>query len=375
MLALHFKLLIIVPLLAAYGCATTPERTTRRTQYPKYSRAQQPVTTQPTTDKTTTTATTNDTTTQRVQVRDMDLLQFVTRHTSDANLPLTDRDHSIFQQVEDMPKPGSTAEAVIVVGTAKSLLITPTTPKQQYQEENLHGTDNNTPAMSPGGLPDAAVPSLQNLLTTRGVNLPLAINSNSLLKNLVTFDLLQRALNSGNNTPDFVANVRAAMATHAAQWARFSNAESQGVTPLPADNGEPAMTAPQTFSPADLRNGDNILLEAQRLASNKMFPQAIAKAQQIQADSPMHAMAQDRIRSFSNQAVQDLRQKAAVAFQSAQQPVSDPKTRAAYLQQARNFLEQAIKDFPTADQIGTVRENLAVITRDLEQIGEANDDD
>ena len=68
-------------------------------------------------------------------------------------------------------------------------------------------------------------------------------------------------------------------------------------------------------------------------------------------------------------AVQDLRQKAARAFQSSL-PVVDIKTKAAYLVEAKNYLEEALKEFPAADHLATVRENLAVITRDLQTISE-----
>jgi hypothetical protein len=65
--------------------------------------------------------------------------------------------------------------------------------------------------------------------------------------------------------------------------------------------------------------------------------------------------------------VQDLRQKAAQAFQNAM-PVADNRAKAVYLKQAKDLLEQALKDYPVADQLDTVRDNLAVITRDLSGI-------
>ena len=66
-------------------------------------------------------------------------------------------------------------------------------------------------------------------------------------------------------------------------------------------------------------------------------------------------------------AVQELRKKAALAFQSAM-PVNDPRIRADYLKQAKGFLEEAIKSYPDATQLPTVRDNLSVISRDLERI-------
>ncbi len=82
---------------------------------------------------------------------------------------------------------------------------------------------------------------------------------------------------------------------------------------------------------------------------------------------PFFDQAREKIKIYSNRAVQDLRQKAAQAFQNAM-PVADNRAKAAYLKQAKELLEQALKDYPVADQLDTVRDNLAVITRDLSGI-------
>jgi lipid II:glycine glycyltransferase (peptidoglycan interpeptide bridge formation enzyme) len=81
----------------------------------------------------------------------------------------------------------------------------------------------------------------------------------------------------------------------------------------------------------------------------------------------MRSTAQEKVKEFSNRGVQDLRRKAADAFQNAR-PVSDPKARASYLQQAKGYLEEALKDYPDATLLPTVRDNLRMITRDLEQL-------
>lgn len=357
------RLAPVVSLVAAClysSCTTTntaPRASTRPT-YPKYAKPQ------PAAPKLPVAAQEPASTDVAVTVTEPEMQAFIAKHSADANSALSDQDYVLLQNVEDLPKPGSAAEAVVIIGTAKTLTSkAPAPAPQNYQEEVIEGGPANNTTSSEAGLPNAAVPSLQNLLTTRGINLSMAINANAAVKTPVVFELIQRALDVGNNTPDFVASVRAAM----------------GGTPAPQGDTSTAVapttesSVPLTLSPADLRMGDAILMDAQKLASNKMFPEAIAKAQQIPAENAMHVIAQEKIKAFSNQAVQDLRQKAAQAFQSAL-PVADPKTRAVYLEQARTFLEQAINTYPTADQISTVKENLAVITRNLEQIGEDGGD-
>ncbi len=364
---LYFRSVWIVVMLCSlhFGCATAPKAPTRQAQrpiQPKHGKVATPPAANVSNANTQTPA--------AKTVSEAEMLRFLAKHSSDTNAPMNEEDYVVLQNIDDMPKPGSLAEAVVVVGTAKLLAAKSQSarPADTFQE---HGTNASTPAATPQSqLPEAAVPSLQNLLTTRGINLSLALSSNSMLKNLVVFDLIERAMQSGQNTPDFNTSVRTAMTTHAAQWARFAGKEA--ATPPSATTSiepEPTNTANSNtqLSPADLRNADNILMEAQKLAANRMYADAITMAQRIQPGNPMYDLAQEKIKAFSNQAVQDLRQKAAQAFQSAL-PISDSKTRAAYLQQARTYLEQAIESFPRADQIGTVRENLAVITRDLEQV-------
>ncbi|MCX6130965.1 MAG: hypothetical protein NTX25_18145, partial [Proteobacteria bacterium] len=88
------------------------------------------------------------------------------------------------------------------------------------------------------------------------------------------------------------------------------------------------------------------------------------QAARIENSDPFFDQAKEKIKVYSNRAVQDLRQKAAQAFQNAM-PVADDRAKLAYLKQAKDLLELALKEYPTADQLDTVRENLAVITRDL----------
>ena len=126
---------------------------------------------------------------------------------------------------------------------------------------------------------------------------------------------------------------------------------------------------PSNYLAGDLLYGDSILMQAKKFASKGSFKQAILKARIVKNNDPYYPEAIDKIKFFSNLAVQDLRQKAARAFQSSL-PVVDIKTKAAYLVEAKNYLEEALTDFPAADHLTTVKENLAVITKDLETISE-----
>src|SRR5690606_23232175 len=137
-----------------------------------------------------------------------------------------------------------------------------------------------------------------------------------------------------------------------------------------AEEGEsetPAFDPNLPPNPADLRSGDTLLADAQKLADQGNYKAALERIQYIPESSPLYSVAQEKTRDFSNRAVQDLRRKAAQAFRSAL-PSADLETRAQYLREAKAFLEQAIQNYPQAPQLPTVRENLRVISQDLERL-------
>ena len=109
------------------------------------------------------------------------------------------------------------------------------------------------------------------------------------------------------------------------------------------------------------------MASAQQMADNGQFKQAVDQARKIGTGDPSYPQAKEKIKTFSNQAVQSLRQKAAQAFQNAM-PATDIGVKSAYLEQARLYLQQALTDFPDADSLDTVKENLNIITKDIERL-------
>jgi hypothetical protein len=66
-------------------------------------------------------------------------------------------------------------------------------------------------------------------------------------------------------------------------------------------------------------------------------------------------------------AVRDLRRRAAQSFSAAVQ-ATDPGSKGSYLEKAKSLLEEALNRYPDADQLGTVRDNLTVIVRDIDRL-------
>ena len=199
------------------------------------------------------------------------------------------------------------------------------------------------------------------------------------------FDILQ-ALNTNPflNYPRFFATAAKVLSMHVgdsdfhrdlesllqARIERFRNDIDALETLLTIPGAQSERTAAhveQEINTDLFRSGDNTLLEAESLATQGDYQSAIKKIATINKDSPLLQIAQEKLIEISNKAVHDLRKRAALAFQKAG-PITDRNTRAAYLNEAKTYLEQALTLYPKAENLHTVRSNLVIIARDLEKL-------
>ncbi len=109
-----------------------------------------------------------------------------------------------------------------------------------------------------------------------------------------------------------------------------------------------------------------LLAEAEVLADQGDYLAAIRKLDRVSFPSPERSKADLKTKDYSSAAVQELRRKASQAFQTAR-PAADKPTRLRYLNEAKGYLEDAIKNYPDAPQLGTVRDNLSMIISEIEK--------
>lgn len=291
---------------------------------------------------------------------------------SDPDAEFGERGHDFATRLPANPAVGTLAEAAVVLGVIGGATqpLGLTTPS--FEESDI---GDATHAKSAGnGM------SLEKMSKERGINLVDALNENAWLKSYGVARRVYQATQVTSDSEDYKKEVLAALHREATKWAKLSQEFGGAVIPPPpsadvpvaATTGTipPPVEAPQDLpppNPTDLRSGDAVLAEAQSLADRGNYEAAIKKANAVAPASPMYASAQEKVKDFSNLAVQDLRRKAAQSFQSAM-PITDIKVRTQYLLQAKQYLEQAIKDYPAATQLPTVRDNLRVISRDLEKL-------
>ena len=219
---------------------------------------------------------------------------------------------------------------------------------------------------------------LETRLDAVGVAFNQEIMANPYLQSITVTDRIIKYFQGSQDSAEFKQQFLANLQNRANSWTQLwkvSSAESdmsaigQSIDDREQQTSETATPKTPDYNAADLQMGDSILSKARQLAQKGDYKAAISQAERVSPDSPFHPEAQDQIKSFSNKAVQGLRQKAAEAFQSSL-PVVDSQTKAAYLSEAKQYLEEALQNYPDADHIQTVQDNLAVITRDLASISE-----
>lgn len=268
-----------------------------------------------------------------------ELIRYIVR-LSEESAPFTPEDKAVLDQIPASPTPGSFAEAAIVVGVLKQTL------NKQLPSPEM---------------------SLETQFSKRGVSLAEALKKNLAIKNPKVYHMVVLALAQTSNSQNYRDEVVAVIKGEADKWSNILGDQPANSTVENPPVVTEDVPATPTYSTAEFKKRDNLLWESELLAQQGLYKQAITKVTTIGESDPFYPTAKEKIRDFSNKAVQNLRQKAAQAFENAL-PVTDAKSKTAYLEEAKKYLEEAIQDYPQADHISTVKENLAVISHDIERL-------
>lgn len=134
-----------------------------------------------------------------------------------------------------------------------------------------------------------------------------------------------------------------------------------------AEPAEKTIKPAITFLAGDFADGEDHLNKAKKLANKHQYSEAISILETINEDSPYFNTKKEMIKKYSNLAVKSLRRKAAQSFQSAiPAPSLDAKLN--YLKEAETHLKDAIEEYPEADQLEKVKENLSIIQKRINVI-------
>ncbi len=283
-------------------------------------------------------------------------LSYVMRLSKPEN-PFRPEDKAFIQGFKKLPL-NKVEEAAVVVGTFRRIL--------KNNEDLTSGTlEAHEPA------PETQ--SLELAFKKYRIDAVAALSDNVALKNHDIYKQALEATELSGDTAEFKEKIRQLVFREAGKWgslvppkleAPATDVKEQTIEQPTADSPAPE-AAP--LSPGDLARGDAILAQAEKFAEDGAYKKAIDALAQIPATDPIFDSAHEKARRYENLAVQELRQKAAQAYQNSM-PSGDLRTKASYLESARKILESAISDYPEAEQISVVKQNLAVIADDLKKL-------
>jgi hypothetical protein len=357
------KFLCLVCIIFISGCVTTPKKTTAKKKQPTEDVKNKPGSK----DNTANTQASVKPELPPVPSTDQQLKFFRSHVNSES--AFGDEDIYFLSTIPKGPETGSVSEAVLTIGILRSV-INPlgNTIKTTFEEQDIIGEN---PASKTSKSPtESNAPSIENLFKEQKIDLADALAENPLLGSWPVAAMVRQALVAGSDTPDYQNEIVNILKKTAAKWRQLDQGVG-GQDPAEETPHEPKLmtdTYGNVYDANAPTNGDESTIgEAQKLADAGKWQEAIKLASSVGKDHPSHPLAQERIKDYSNKAVQVLRKKAAAAFQSAI-PITDVKTRAQYLRQAKSYLEDALKNYPQASQLPTVRDNLRVISRDLDQL-------
>jgi hypothetical protein len=301
----------------------------------------------------------------------------------------TEKDRLTFNGFPSSPSGGTIHEAALVVGLLRDVL----TPVGGLTA--LQGKDGPTPpppsinSSNPNAVIATSEPSvdqrrvLESRSRERGLDIVSALASNPYLRTQGIFTMAWDASRIEGNSQVFVQNLAAVIKAETRLWldlAKRMGIEPSTVSSQPSENlystvpaVEPSLPPPQTTEalPGAASEAENIeanksMSKALEWAQKENFEKAVLEARKVAQGTDQYQTAQDNIRTWSNRAVQELRRQAANQFRSGTS-TNDAAAKKSYLLKAKNNLEEAISKYPEASTLDTVKENLEIISKELER--------
>ena len=209
--------------------------------------------------------------------------------------------------------------------------------------------------------------SLSSLASEMNFDILQALNSNPFLRYPQFFAKITEVLVNQFDDEEFYQQLAGIIASRVKEL-KDSVDNTETLLSMPTMQKEQFSTATEGEINADLfRRGDGIVLEADLLANQGEYQEALKRLAALKLNSPLQQIAKEKKIEISNKAVHDLRKKAAIAYQKAG-TISDTNTRIAYLHEASTYLKQAINTYPEAEVLHTVKNNLSTIAVALQKL-------
>lgn len=325
----------------------------------------------------------------------------------------TVKDRQYLSQLTSVPKPGSLAEACLVVGILRDVTTPPGSGPQNFATpDQMAKAQAEAKTSVIATEPQSTQQPLENRVRERGVDIASALSVNSYLKNSAVFTMAWNAAILDGNSEPFKQNVQTVIKAEAIIWQDIgrkvgvetattqaagqspdqSNVPANGSTQssianvesnnpsaattthagsttgaaaaVPTPNTDAASTNADQRPPLSDQDSAKALAAAQEAASQENFEKAVSEAGKLSPGSQHYDVAQENLRQWSNKAVTELRKKAAFEYRTASSS-TEPTAKKNSLSKAQSYLSEALKKFPNASNLDTVRDNLKMIESEM----------
>jgi hypothetical protein len=301
----------------------------------------------------------------------------------------TERDRVTFGGFPSAPSGGTIHEAALVVGLLREVL-TPVGGLTALQAKETNAASTATiNSSNPNAVIATPEPQtdqrrvLESRAREKGLDIVSAMASNPYLKTEGIFAMAWDASRIEGNSQVFVQNLATVIKTETRLW--LDLAKRMGIEPISTSQSvndvattKPGIETPSLPTPAseslavpaseaDNAEATKFMGKALEWAQKENYEKAILEARKVAEGTDQFLSAQESIRAWANKAVQELRRQAANQFRSGTS-TNDAAAKKSYLTKAKNNLEEAINKFPEASTLDTVKENLDIITKELERI-------
>ena len=220
--------------------------------------------------------------------------------------------------------------------------------------------------------------SLEQLGLKFDIDLVSSLQSNSYLHNLDTYNLIFKAVqyekdslvsqklmeiikNKTNHWMNFAKKIQPS------EHSRTTEQDFSQETYSLAEGSPVQPPLPFESSQLNSQHFDEILDRGNQHISRKEYSKALTLLNTIDENHLQYSLIDEKIKEISNLAVRELRRQAANSFGKAI-PVTNLKARTAYLEKAKSLLITALKDYPKADNMDTIKQNLGIINKNLDLI-------
>ena len=287
------------------------------------------------------------------------------------NYKLSEEDQAYIEQLNQHSlDPTSLATAISIIGLFKTCLnqVENNEPNTMFLEEDLQTEEmrlNATPTENE---------CLSSQVSRVPVDMRTALSENSYLRSHATFLIFNDvATLAGSSNP-----LREQLLDHIhreeRKWLDLISAkqrlnQQKPQAEIPNLEKKPQVAPPLEFSALESETGFAIIDKAQDLIDQNRFQDAIRLLKRVKEDEMIFSEASAKVKEASNLAISNLRKQAAKSFQNAI-TIRDPQAKQNYLEEAQKMLRIAVTQFPLADQIGTVRENLKIIEQNIASLSQ-----